>query len=85
MQEGDCNSEELIAAFEARREVTGDPEEKMTDAQAETFYYGAATGRVVTNEAAHSVSDGRPRNGAMGTAAARKKDVANERCSDAGG
>ena len=58
VREGDCNSQELIAAFEARREVMGDPEEKMTDAQAETFYYGVATGKVVPNEAAHSVSVG---------------------------
>ena len=58
VRERDCNSQELIAAFEARREVMGDPEEKMTDAQAETFYYGVATGKVVMNEAAHSVSVG---------------------------
>ena len=56
--EEDCNSEELIAAFEARREVMGDPDEKMTDAQAEAFYYGAASSRTVTNEAALRVSVG---------------------------
>ena len=31
---------------------------KMTDAQAETFYYGAAPSRTVTNEAAHRASVG---------------------------